>query len=113
MIRLTAPEHIKTHGEFQLDGLWVKSFVLHNPPDNTSKQTLTIEVVPFKYMDDGSKIFDLTRNKKVHLMDAEQYLITSGDTKFLQAYFATENAIAGLLSDRTEWTAVFQPPEGM
>lgn len=110
MIRLITADHIKTKGEFKLDGLWVKRFSFNNPPDNHSKQTLTFEVVPFSYMDDGSRVFDNTRSRIVHIMDAEEYLLTSGDVDFVNAYFATEKSFSNLLTDRTDWAAQFEAP---
>lgn len=111
MIKITAQEHIKTKGDFKLDGLWVKNFHFNNPSNNTDKATLLIEVIPYATLDDGTKVFDLTRSKKVHLLDVDDYLKNSGDMTFLQAYFATEGAVAKLLSDRTEWTASFEAPQ--
>lgn len=112
MIKLTSPEHIKGQGSFKMDGLWVKQLHFDNPCDNVKKQQVKVEVVPFAYMDDGSRVFDLTRSRKILIDDAEKYLIESGDQLFLQAYFATEQSIAKMLTDRTDWSAEFIAPQG-
>lgn len=111
MIRLKAVEHIKSFGDFKLDGLWIKSFHFESTPLNGAKKRLTVELIPFAYMEDGSKLFDYERPKKLYIGDAQTYLEENIGSNFFNAYFATELAISDIMNEQyPDWNCEFEPP---
>jgi hypothetical protein len=112
MIRITNSENIKKSGDFKLDGLHVKKFSFEYPTTGKSKQVLTIELVPFANLDDGSRVYDLDTVYKVFIPDVDAYLMKHGFTNVINAYFATEMGIADILADKYPLLqAKFYPPQ--
>ncbi len=105
-LKLTSIEHVKKQGDFKLDRLWVKRLSFDNNPKNGSTQQLTIEVLPFAYLEGGTRVFFNDSVEKIFITDIEQYLIDTGDLDLLTAYDAIEKAVVKLINTRTEWTAI-------
>jgi len=100
MIKIGNNELVKTSGSFKLDSLHVKKYAFEFPTAGSSKQSLTVEFVPFSYMDDGSRVYDLDTVYKVHIPDVDKYLTTNNLPSVIQAYFATEAGLADILGNK-------------
>jgi hypothetical protein len=98
MIKIGNSDYIKTSGAFKLEALHVKKYDFGFPTHSQSKQTLTIELVPFAYMDDGSRIYDLGKVYKVFISDVDTFISTNPLPNVVGAYFATEQGISDILN---------------
>ena len=112
MIKITSQEHIQTKDDFKVDKIGLGDFVFRGPTKRGEKHTLSFNARPFAYMDDGSRFYDMDPESKqeVKILDVEAYLESGVDPIFNAAYFATEAAIANLLSLRTPLTCSFEAP---
>jgi len=113
MIKITSQEHIQTKDDFEVDKIGLVNFVFRGPTKRGEKHTLSFDVRPFAYMDDGSRFYDMDPDAKqeVKLFDVEEYIKNGNDPTFNSAYFATEAAIANLLSLKTPLTCEFEAPQ--
>jgi hypothetical protein len=113
MIKITNLEYVKASGDFKLEGLHVKRFDFGFPTHANSQQSLTIELVPFAYMDDGSRIYDIEKVYKVVIPHVESYITTHALASVGAAYYATEAGIADILGvEHPNLNAVFVAPQG-
>ena len=96
MIRITAPEYIDGKDDFKIDGLHVKRFSLEFPTNESSKQQLVIEAVPFAYLASGKRVYNHDKVYKFVDNDAEAFM-PSAPASFVPAYFATEQAIRDIM----------------
>jgi hypothetical protein len=112
MIKIGNTDYVKTKGEFKLDGLHVRKYSFEYPTMGSSKQSLAVEFVPFTYLDDGSRVYDLDTIYKVHIPDVDTYLVENNLTNVITAYFATELGLADILGDKyPNLQATFVPPQ--
>ena len=114
MIKIGNEELIKSRGDFKLDSLHVRKYSFEFPTSGSSKQSLTVEFVPFAYLDDGSRVYDLDTTYKVYISDVEAYLSSNPLYSVISAYFSTEAGLADILGKKIpKLQASFIPPEGM
>lgn len=104
MIRITDIEKLRTSGDFKLDGLLIKKHYFDKQATENGKETLVIEAVPFKRMDDGKVLASQDRVYKIVITDvvAEMFgnrLSAGCKQAMVDAYFATEKATAMLMSE--------------
>ncbi len=113
MIKLTSEEHIKKSGDFEIDKVGLLNFIFYGPTKQGEKFTLSANFRPFSYMDDGSRLYDMDKDidRTIKILDVEDYLMNGGDSEFNQAYFAVENALAKLLTMKTDWVCEFEAPQ--
>lgn len=97
MIRITNSEYIDGKDDFKIDGLHVKKFSLEFPTNESSKQTLVIEAVPFAYLASGKRVYNHDKVYKFVSNDAEAFM-PSAPASFVPAYFATEQAIKDIMN---------------
>jgi hypothetical protein len=100
MIKLGNSEYVKTKGDFKLDSLHVNKYAFEFPTNGQSKQSLTVEFVPFAYLDDGSRVYDLDTVYKIYIPDVDTYLQSNPLPNVIGAYFATEQGLADILNDK-------------
>jgi hypothetical protein len=115
MIRITDPDKIRTSGDFKLDGLLIKRHEFAKQASELGKESLTIEAVPFKRMDDGDVLASKDRVFKVVLSDvvAEMFgdrLSAECKAAMMDAYFATEKASALLMKELGGLDCVWEAP---
>jgi hypothetical protein len=111
MIKILDSEHIKKHGDFQLNELWVKTLKFENVAQNSGKKTITAELVPCGKLEDGTYVFDHDNPKKLYISDASTYLESGTNTDFNTAYFGVEVALATMMQEQYGWTCQFEMPQ--
>ena len=106
MIRITNPEYIRTSGDFKLDGLLIKRHEFEKQTSELGKESLTMEAVPFKRMDDGKimsspeRVHKIVENDLVSLMSEDNPKLSAECKLAVQeAYFATEKANTMLFNE--------------
>jgi len=100
MIQIGNSEYIKKSSDFQMDGLHVKKYAFEFPVSGNSKQTLTVEFVPYGTLDDGTRVFDVDTVYKIYIPDVNEYLATHNLPNVASAYFATEAGLADILNEK-------------
>ena len=116
MIRITDQEKIKAAGAFKLDGLLIKNFNFSKQTTGNASESLVVEAVPFSKLDNDELMAYPNKVYKIALNDIQAELLgsrISATTKalFVQAYFATEKAVAGLMTELENIKCVFEEPK--
>ena len=98
MIRITAPDYIRKSGDFKLDGLLIKKHSFEKQTSGDGIESLTMEAVPFRRMDDNQVLSYPNDVYKVVITDLI-YELTQGTRLSLEckqaiaeAYYPTEKA---------------------
>ena len=111
MIQIGNLEYIKKSSDFKMDGLHVKKFSFEFPVSANSRQSLSVELVPYGVLDDGTRVFDVDTVYKIYIPDVDQYLATHSLPNVIGAYFATEQGISDLLGEKyPNLQTTFVPP---